>query len=474
MKKNLPSLLAVACIAVASQMISCSSYNPVRTDEPGPGTHGLYDSSRYRLNEVIVMFKSEPTTESRNKIKGQIQASGIDSATIEMRRCNSCNGYVELWKADSLHTRIHAQGIAGGTRPGGSKPVGEDSLAHYSLNFKQDIPMDFLKEKKLNFNNVKKVENEKGKKDIVRIAVLDTGIDTARIIGSSYLWTNPGADADSNCYKSDKFGWNFTGNIYNNDVHDDNPNLHGTLVSNYIINQFATSTKSVELMILKTHDKDGFGDLFSSICAIYYAMERGAQIINASWGFYYYQDRPHPYLDYLITTVLREKGILFVAAAGNKVQDRDDFARKVYQATHPGVTLPDSYFRDLECHSFYPACLSTENNNVVTVTTADRDKVSPTQNFSSKYVDIGAIPDDLSMRFKVPFDPSTYISGSSFATAIVTGRIGANLPNGANATNATILDKQEILGPMQAASLIEKSPALESDHIRMGRITLHN
>ena len=101
---------------------------------------------------------------------------------------------------------------------------------------------------------------------------------------------------------------------------DDNPNRHGTLVSHYIINEFATSAnKAVELMTLKTHDEDGNGDLFSSICAIHYAMENGAKIINASWGFYYYQDGPHPYLDNLITKILREKGILFVAAAGNKI-----------------------------------------------------------------------------------------------------------------------------------------------------------
>ena len=105
--------------------------------------------------------------------------------------------------------------------------------------------------------------------------------------------------------------------------------LHGTLVSQYIINEFATSqNKAVELMALKTHDKDGRGDLFSSICAIHYAMEKGAQIINASWGFYYYEDGPHPYLNNLITNVLREKGILFVAAAGNKIDDQDVFARQ--------------------------------------------------------------------------------------------------------------------------------------------------
>jgi len=479
MKKPSPFRLAVACLAVASQLISCT-YGPVRTDEPG--TDMFYDSSRYRLDEIIVMFKSPPTKASIDSIKTKIHKSGIDSATIAPpRRCNSCNGYVELWHADSLHSRIHADGIrAGSSSDRGSNGVGQDGFAHYSLNFNQNIPMDFAGEgfRGYKFRNFKKLENNIGEKQVVRIAVLDTGIDTTRIIGASYLWTNRvelpnkenGVDEDNNCYNDDIYGWNFLGKG-DNKVMDDNPNLHGTLVSHYIINEFANlQTKAVELMALKTHDKNGYGDLFSSICAIHYAMEKGAQIINASWGFYYYHANPHPYLDSLITQVLRKKGILFVTAAGNKIEERDNFARKVYHDAH-NVDISDSDLRNLECHNFYPACLSRENNNVITVTTADKNRVSPNQNYSSMYVDLGAIPDDHGeMRFQVRFDPETSVSGSSFAAAIVSGRIGAFLQNTAYTLD---ISKSVVLGPMEAAGLSTTSPTLESIHIRGGRITPH-
>jgi hypothetical protein len=478
MKKNLLCLLAVACIAVTSQLISCkSSYDPVRTDEPA--LHSRYDSSRYVPDEIIVVFKDPPSDKKINDLKKEINGPYFDASKLKTRKCNSCDGYVELWQAPQIHTRIHAQGLVAGTKsPGGSQPVGEDGLGYYSLNFKQNIPMDFLGEQKLKYDSLIKVENNKGEKEVVRIAVLDTGIDTARIVGASYLWTNPANDADNKCYTGDKFGWNFINN--SGDVHDDNLDHHGTLVSHYIINQFTTSdTKAVELMTLKTHDGNGDGDLFHSICAIHYAMEKGAQIINASWGFYYYQDRPHPYLDYLITDVLRKKGILFVAAAGNKIPEADKFAHEAYRAAHSGADIPDSYLRDLDCHNFYPACLSNANNNVVTVTTADETRVSASQNYSSKYVDLGAIPDDnAGMRFAVPFvrsagatGPVTTISGSSFAAAIVTGKIGAFLSNSAYASN---IDKRDVLPPMETAGLITKSPALQADHIREGRITPHN
>src|SRR5690606_17231168 len=137
-------------------------------------------------------------------------------------------------------------------------------------------------------------------------------------------------DDDNNCYVNDVAGWNFIGN--NDNITDDNINLHGTLVSQYIVNEFKTSPNNfVQIMTLKTHDHTGYGDLFSTICAIHYAVDKGANIINASWGFYFYEDGSHPYLDSLITTGLKQKGILFVTASGNKIDEVDAYAKKIYQ-----------------------------------------------------------------------------------------------------------------------------------------------
>jgi hypothetical protein len=230
-------------------------------------------------------------------------------------------------------------------------------------------------------------------------------------------------------------------------------------------------------MTLKTHDKYGNGDLFSAICAIHYAMEKDADIINASWGFYYYENGPHPYLNYLITDVLRKKGILFITASGNKIEDIDKTAHKAYIAAH-GVDIPDSLLRSLEYHNFYPACLSDENNNVVTVTTASASAVSPTQNYSPMFVDMGAIPDEITtsfMKFNVPFPgPVPTVSGSSFATAIVTGRIGAYLPETAyvDGINKGVLDQVDApSGP--GVIHFTHSRFLKDWRLRKGRTTPH-
>ncbi|HEX6227017.1 MAG TPA: S8 family serine peptidase [Chryseolinea sp.] len=483
MKTTLLYIFVVACIAAASQLISCTtSYKPVRHYfEPGMHTH--YDSSRYRLHEVIVIYKKPPTLPDVQTIRDWMHRNNsVDTTKIERQKCNSCNGYMELWQAPDIHSVINADGIAGGTvSPKGSKGVGEDGIAYYSLNFYQNIPIQSIENfGTIKFDSVRKRENDRREKEVVRIAVLDTGVDTAQIINPSYLWKNQSeasmtakqhVDDDSNCYTDDVFGWNFIGK--NNNVHDDNNSRHGTLVSQYIINQFAGSgTRAVELITLKTHDARGQGDLFSAICAIYYAMEKEAKIINASWGFYYYDKDPHPFLDSLITQVLRGKGILFVAAAGNRTAESDEFAHDAYKAEH-GIDIPDSYLRNLEYHNFYPACLSRSENNVIAVTTADKVKVSPTQNYSEQYVDAGAFPDDTNtMRFLVPFpDTNITVSGSSFAAPIISGRIGALLPAESYVPG---INKGGVLSQMEGSSSIERSSSLTAEHIRLGRITKQN
>ena len=60
MKKTLLSLLAVACIAVASQLISCFLINLL---EQMNQAHESTITNRYRPHEMIVMFKERTNTQ---------------------------------------------------------------------------------------------------------------------------------------------------------------------------------------------------------------------------------------------------------------------------------------------------------------------------------------------------------------------------------------------------------------------------
>lgn len=230
-------------------------------------------------------------------------------------------------------------------------------------------------------------------------------------------------------------------------------------------------------MPLKTHDKNGVGDLFGIICAIHFAIAKGAQIINASWGFYYYYELPIPYLKTLISNVLRKQGILFVTASGNKIDVDDVLAKQLYMAEY-GEVLTDSQLRNLVIHNFYPANLSTITNSVVTVTTTDGSTVSASQNYAKEYVDLGVMADQVSkegMMFKLPFDTGekeALISGSSFATAIATGLIGANCKKSGYVPNIKKADFLSALSVLMnedlTGNILVNNPALARKHIRDG------
>jgi hypothetical protein len=477
-KTSLRALIyMVLGIFVVVQSCTCSNepFDAIRFDESKDDPSAPL---RYVQDEIIVTYKGIPTPQRADQIKAALIAAGIDTSTITIRRCNSCGAYIELWHAEDIHSVIHEEGIRGGTVSGGSQGVGEDSLAKYSLNYLQRLPTDKLPSRR-EYKVGQSGQVDGAGKDTILIAVLDTGVDTTQIVNGNYVWKNKkeravaGGDHDGNCYADDVSGWNFVDG--NNNIQDNNLNLHGTIVSQYIINEFLASPNNfVQVMALKTHDQNGSGDLFSSICAIHYAIDKGARIINASWGFYYYQDDPHPYLDSLITTGLMQKGILFVTAAGNKIDQIDQQAKAMYQSQH-GVAMPDSLLRNLEFHNFYPACLSRPGNNVVTVTTTDGSKISPTQNYASRYVDVGVKADTVDaagMRFRLTFAASPlYISGSSFATAIATGKIGALTPVSSYIPN---LNKATILDPLTSGgspSILTWSILESQKRIAKGRYT---
>lgn len=417
------------------------NYGPVWISKRSEKAGRLLNRS-YRKDQILVFFKKKPTEKNIQLIKESFKKQGFKTDAIRISSCGNCDIPVQLWSAKGIHGLISGDSLKAGSGPA-STTVGES----YSLNFFNSVPAD--PQKRFEARPNRESIPQRKKQEIV-IAVLDTGVDT-NLVDPQYLWKENDKTVAAECFKHVYEGWNFVGN--NGVYHDDNPGKHGSIVSQYIINQFKdVKENGVKIMPLKTHDKDGVGDLFGTICAINFAIAKGAQIINASWGFYYYYEMPIPYLKTLITGVLRKKGILFVTAAGNKIDADDVIARKIYQMEY-GVTLTDDQLRDIAIHNFYPAHLSTSTNSVIAVTTTDGNTVTPTQNYSRKFIDLGVLADQVSrtgMKFKLPFETgatSEFISGSSFATAIASGIIGAYCKKSLYVPN---IKKADFLSALQA------------------------
>lgn len=375
----------------------------------------------YRKNQIIVTYDHFPTAADEEKVRSYFHDMGFDN--IAVKKCSNCNMPVQLWQAAHIETVIVAKGVTAGSGPG-TKTVGES----YSLNFLNTIPhQDF--EAPVTFPSSAK--SSLSPADEIRIAVLDTGIDTALVEGQYIAGSLPNAEGFG-CFNQTAAGWNFIEE--NANYQDDSPGRHGSLVAQFIINEFKRYPgKRLQLIPVKTHDESGRGDLFTILCAIYYAIAKGANIINASWGFYFYEKQPLPQLQ-AVMQMLKKRGILFITAAGNQDAKDDKVATGVFLA-NTGVAPTPKQLRNLALHPFLPACMSRKGNNVLTVTTTDGERVAATANFSNRFVDMGVrslIDRNGDLWFRVPFaqdgDPGL-VRGSSFATAIATGVIGARCSN---------------------------------------------
>jgi subtilisin family serine protease len=273
----------------------------------------------------------------------------------------------------------------------------------------------------------------------IKVAVIDAAVDithkqiiprlsknTAEISGSS------GLDDDQNGYTDDIFGWDFyrksPNAVVNPPAPNKSPNVHGTHVAGIILADHSKGdvwgvAPKAELLPVNFMDDEGGGSISDAIPAIKYAVDRGAKIINASWG--------GPGCSTILNDAITEagsRGTLFVTAAGN---DGIDFDR-----VHP------SYYQ-------YPAVFNIESQITVAATTTT-DLIAAFSNKSYSMVHIAA-PGD-SIRSTVPtFAASSgagYLSGTSMAAPFVSGTAALLWSIKPNATVAQI--KQALLSSVDS------------------------
>ena len=237
------------------------------------------------------------------------------------------------------------------------------------------------------------------------LAVVDTGVDINHPDLAVNIWSNlaevngiPGIDDDNNGYIDDVNGWNFFDNVPWV-VFSADEDSHGTHVAGTIAADGNNGTGVVgvnwnaQIMVLKFLGPGGSGYTSDAIAAIEYAMNNGAEVINASWGCQESPSVPNCFSQAL-KDAIQAYNRVFVAAAGNNGTDND------------GV------------FSHYPS--SYNSPNIIAVAATDRnDALASFSNVGTASVDLGG--PGVSILSTLPLNNYGYGSGTSMATPHVTG-----------------------------------------------------
>ncbi len=219
----------------------------------------------------------------------------------------------------------------------------------------------------------------KKNKDIV-VAVVDTGIqgDHSFLKGNIFI---PGKKTSTTSY-----GVDFSGDKISFSPSDSHG--HGTHVAGIVKSIFP----GVKILALKYYNPKASGqaNLNATIKALQYAVDNNVDVINYSGG------GPEASVEEL--RVLKEaekKGILVIAAAGNERSNIDD-----------------------KRHAYYPASYGL--SNIITVGAHDDElNIISSSNYGKNSVDIAAPGHRI--RSAIPGNGAGYMTGTSQATAFVTG-----------------------------------------------------
>lgn len=270
-----------------------------------------------------------------------------------------------------------------------------------------------------------------GSKDVV-VAVIDTGVDPSHPDLAQNIWSDPSSRSER------VFGWNFVKDAAN-PLDDHGHGTHVAGIIGAVGNPKAGVSgvaHQVSIMSVKYYSDSNPGsvNLRNTVRAINYAVDHGARIVNYSGGGPEFSEE-----EYLAIKRAEEKGVLFVAAAGNEHQNTD---------------LLENYY--------YPSAYRL--SNVLSVAATDiHNKLLPSSNWGTK-VDVAA-PGE-SIYSTLPGGRYGYMTGTSQATAFVTG------------TAALLLAQNPKLTPVQIKELIrasaDKLPELSGKLASGGRVNAYS
>lgn len=254
-----------------------------------------------------------------------------------------------------------------------------------------------------------------GSEEII-IAVIDTGIDYEHEDLIDNLWFN----------EEGHNGYNFVNDTpYPMDGNGHGTHCAGIIGASHNDIGVAGMMSRVRMMGIKFLSDSGRGETAHAIKSIEYAIENGAHIMSNSWGGGSYSEALKEVIE-----LANEKGIIFVAAAGNSSANTDQ-------------------------RPMYPAGYDVEN--IISVGSHDgRGERSSFSNYGAKSVHVFA--PGTSILSTVHNNNYRSLSGTSMAAPFVSGAIGLLLEAESNLTPAEV--RQRVMDTAVRTSYLGDSVSL--------------
>lgn len=375
-------------------------------------------------NDVFILEHAEDATE--REIKDFEET--LKGKATKLRKCNCIDDAerLQLWVANQIIEINSSEGS-------GSKTKGDTSGVNAEIVW-EDPERDTEDNEECAYPPAKPQDDAKK----IQVALIDSGANLESEHNpeghpslTGLTWPNPGEpsvdsiDSDSNCIVDDVEGQDVLNdaNIVIDSVG------HGTHIAGIIADGYPANV-DLEIVNLKVFNREIilgdtilYGGVFDLICALHYAINKGAKVINLSLG---YENLMHSAPLYRVLKKAERQGITIVASAGNEGEDLDDPNRKPDRTRWP-VRFKKPYVLTDSTLSPLTNMIVVAGLDTVDQATADLDIV---------YSNYGRSSVDLAARaiFKGPYLDSTEITfrGTSMAAGHITRLISiikANQPN---------------------------------------------
>jgi len=283
-----------------------------------------YEGKEVEYSQILMEFENSEITRSNDFILAE-QAGWV------LDKCN-CNREIYLWQIpgneqdadeflDQLTVKTERKVLTIKKR---NEVEGSFSENFRLVNTDEGLESAYKISQELSDNS----------SEPVTIYLLDSGLDETNYNAKPYLLSQVPKDNCYNISTASGYGYTEIGNEITTNYKDERG--HGTYGFRTITSDL-NSNHNIKVVPLKVFNKDGEGNLFKLICALYHAIDNNADIINISAG---YQGESATILEKAIA-LAKEKGIFIVTSAGNNGVDIDNELQYPAKYANMSVEIED-------------------------------------------------------------------------------------------------------------------------------------